>query len=80
MMAATDKDGATDGGEGGAQQQQLSEEDMAIFFEASLSLLDDMREGGMRIEDGTFGSVALAALAMGKPELSEELMEERDYL
>ena len=76
MMAATDKDDA----DGERVQQQLSEEDMALFFEASLSLLDDMREGNLRIEDGTFGSVALAALAMSKPELSEELMEERDYL
>lgn len=62
------------------QQEQLSEEDRRIFFEARLSLLDDMREEGLRIEDGTFGSVALAALAAGDPGLSEELLEERDYL
>ena len=76
MMATDEK---ADSGE--SIQQQLSDEDMTIFFEASLALLDDMREDAeLRIEDGTFGAVALAALSMGKPELSEELIEERDYL
>lgn len=62
------------------EQQQLSDEDRTIFFESSLQLLDDLREEGLRIEDGTFGAVALAALAAGRPDLSEELLEERDYL
>ena len=80
MMRATDSSTSGAQGEGRGQEEQLSEEDRRIFFEASLSLLDDMREGDLVIEDGTFGSVALAALSMGEPELSEELLEERDYL
>ena len=75
MMLAKDSDDRNE-----EAAQQLSEEDRSIFFEASLSLLDDVRDAKLQIEDGTFGSVALAALAMGKPELSEELLEERDYL
>lgn len=77
MMRASDSEGERGGQE---ETQQLSDEDRRIFFEASLSLLDDMREADLAIEDGTFGSVALAALSMGEPELSEELLEERDYL
>ena len=77
MMRANDSEGERGGQE---ETQRLSDEDRRIFFEASLSLLDDMREADLAIEDGTFGSVALAALSMGEPELSEELLEERDYL
>ena len=85
MMRATDSNSSSSSGSsrevpGQEEEESLSEEDRRIFFEASLSLLDDMREGDLKIEDGTFGSVALAALAMGEPELSEELLEERDYL
>lgn len=68
------------GGERGERQLLLSDEDRRVFFDASLSLLDDMREEGLMIEDGTFGACALAALAAGEPALSEELLEERDYL
>ena len=79
MMKEKDDNNEVAGGSSD-EAQLLSDEDRKIFFEASLSLLDDMREEQLQIEDGTFGSCALAALAMGQPELSEELLEERDYL
>lgn len=49
-------------------------------LDGGLALLDALRGGGLAIEDGTFSAMSLACLAAGRPDLSEELLEERDYL
>lgn len=49
-------------------------------LDGGLALLARLREGGHAVEDGTYSALSLASLAAGRPDLSEELLEERDYL
>lgn len=49
-------------------------------LEGGLALLAQLRDQGLAVEDGTFSALSLASLAAGRPDLSEELLEERDFL
>lgn len=49
-------------------------------LEGGLALLAALRGGALAVDDGTFAALSLAALAGGRPDLAEELLEERDYL